>query len=72
MTRVLPFLADDCVYRMTETAPPANGHDGIIQRLKPTIDNATLVEFADCGHAPALMNAEQIGMIRDWLERTAP
>jgi limonene-1,2-epoxide hydrolase len=45
MTRVLPFLADDCVYRMTETTPPANGHDGIIQRLKPTLDNATLVEF---------------------------
>jgi pimeloyl-ACP methyl ester carboxylesterase len=34
--------------------------------------NATLVEFPDCGHAPALMNAEQIGVIRDWLERTAP
>lgn len=34
--------------------------------------NATLVEFPDCGHAPALMNAGQIGVIRDWLERTAP
>jgi pimeloyl-ACP methyl ester carboxylesterase len=34
--------------------------------------NATLVEFPDCGHAPALMNAEQIGVIRDWLESTAP
>jgi pimeloyl-ACP methyl ester carboxylesterase len=34
--------------------------------------NATLVEFPECGHAPALMNAEQIGVIRDWLERTAP
>jgi limonene-1,2-epoxide hydrolase len=45
MARVLPFLADDCVYRMTETTPPVNGHDGIIQRLKPTIDTATLVEF---------------------------
>src|ERR1700686_642556 len=45
MTRGLPCLADDCVYRMTETTPPANGPDGIIQRLKPTIDNATLVEF---------------------------
>lgn len=32
--------------------------------------NATLVEFAECGHAPALTNAEQIGLIRDWLERT--
>jgi limonene-1,2-epoxide hydrolase len=45
MARVLPFLADDCVYRMTETTPPVSGHDGIIQRLKPTIDTATLVEF---------------------------
>jgi limonene-1,2-epoxide hydrolase len=45
MERVLPFLADDCVYRMTETTPPASGHDGIILRLKPTVDNATLVEF---------------------------
>lgn len=34
--------------------------------------NATLAEFPDCGHAPALMNAGQIGVIRDWLERTAP
>jgi pimeloyl-ACP methyl ester carboxylesterase len=34
--------------------------------------NATLVEFPECGHAPALMDAEQIGVIRDWLERTAP
>ena len=45
LTKVFPFLADDCVYRMTETTPPANGHDGVIQRLKPTVDNATLVEF---------------------------
>ena len=34
--------------------------------------NAVLVEFPDCGHAPALMDAEQIGLIGDWLERTAP
>jgi limonene-1,2-epoxide hydrolase len=45
MARVLPFLADDCVYRMTEVTPPASGHDGVVQRLKPTLDNATLVEF---------------------------
>ena len=43
--RALPFLAADCVYRMTETTPPVNGHDGVIQRLKPTVDGATLVEF---------------------------
>jgi len=34
--------------------------------------NTTLVEFAECGHAPALMNHEQIGAVRDWLDRTAP
>jgi limonene-1,2-epoxide hydrolase len=45
ISRALPFLAADCVYRMTETTPPVNGHDGVIQRLKPTVDGATLVEF---------------------------
>jgi limonene-1,2-epoxide hydrolase len=45
MARVLPFLADDCVYRMTETTPPANGHDGVVQRLKQWLDDSSLVEF---------------------------
>ena len=45
LNRVLPFLAADCVYRMTETTPPVNGHDGVVQRLKPTVDNSTAVEF---------------------------
>ena len=45
MTRTLPFLADDCVYRMTETTPPANGHDGVVQRLKQSVDASSLVEF---------------------------
>jgi limonene-1,2-epoxide hydrolase len=43
--KVLPFLADDCVYRMSETTPPANGHAGVIQRLKTWVDTASLVEF---------------------------
>src|SRR5258708_14541863 len=45
MNKTLPFLADDCVYRVTETTPPANGHDGVIQRLKTLVDTASLVEF---------------------------
>jgi len=45
MNKVLPFLSDDCVYRMTETTPPANGHEGVIQRLKTSVDNSSLVEF---------------------------
>jgi limonene-1,2-epoxide hydrolase len=45
IARVLPFLADDCVYRMTESAPPVNGHAGVTDRLKSFLDEATLVEF---------------------------
>ena len=26
----------------------------------------------DCAHAPALMDAAQVGVIRDWLESHAP
>ena len=28
---------------------------------------ATLVEFPDCGHAPALMDDDQVTVVRDWL-----
>ena len=45
LTRILPFLATDCVYRMTETTPPANGHDGVVQKLKQWLDDSSLVEF---------------------------
>jgi limonene-1,2-epoxide hydrolase len=45
MNKVLPFLSDDCVYRMSETTPPASGHDGVVQRLKTWVDTASLVEF---------------------------
>jgi limonene-1,2-epoxide hydrolase len=45
ITRVLPFLADDCVYRMSETTPPVNGHEGVSGRLKSWLDDSSLVEF---------------------------
>jgi limonene-1,2-epoxide hydrolase len=45
ISKALPFLADDCVYRMTETTPPAHGHDGVIERLKKSVDSSSLVEF---------------------------
>ncbi len=34
--------------------------------------NATLVELPGCGHAPALIDPQQIAVIRTWLETTAP
>jgi pimeloyl-ACP methyl ester carboxylesterase len=36
-------------------------------RRKP---GTALVTFPECGHAPALMAADQIAAIRDWLART--
>ena len=45
VTRALVFLTQDCVYRMSETTAPANGHDGVIDRLKATVDRSTKVEF---------------------------
>jgi limonene-1,2-epoxide hydrolase len=45
ISQALPFLSDDCIYRMTETAAPVNGHDGVVQRLKQSVDDSSLVEF---------------------------
>ena len=45
MGRTLPFLSADCVYRMTEATAPVNGHDGVIDRLKATVDRSERVEF---------------------------
>jgi limonene-1,2-epoxide hydrolase len=45
MSRVLPFLADDCVYRMSETTPPASGHEGVNTRLKSYVESSKQVEF---------------------------
>src|SRR5215471_11148820 len=41
----LSFLADDSIYRMSETTPPAKGHDGVIEKLKSYVDESDRVEF---------------------------
>lgn len=45
MTKVLPFLATDAAYRMTETTPAANGHEAISARLKSFVETSDKVEF---------------------------
>ena len=45
MARVLPFLAGDCVYRMTETTAPVNGHEGVTARLKSYVEGSERVQF---------------------------
>ena len=42
---LVSFLADDCVYRATETTPPATGHAAIIERVQSFLGNATFVEY---------------------------
>jgi pimeloyl-ACP methyl ester carboxylesterase len=40
------------------------------EKMKTRGPGATVVSLPGIGHAPALMNAEQIGIIRDWLAST--
>ena len=44
-TRVLPFLADDVAYRMTETTPAIIGHEAISARYKSFIEGSATIEF---------------------------
>jgi limonene-1,2-epoxide hydrolase len=45
LTKVYPFLAADCVYRMSETTAPATGHEGVSAKLKSWLDDSTRVQF---------------------------
>ena len=45
LQKILPFLSDDCVYRMTETAPPASGHAGVTERLGDWLKTSDRIEF---------------------------
>jgi limonene-1,2-epoxide hydrolase len=45
LKRILSFLADDCVYRMTETTPPATGHAGVTERLGSWLQTSDRIEF---------------------------
>ena len=45
LEQVLPRLADDAVYRMSETTPPALGHAGVTERLGSWIESSERIEF---------------------------
>ena len=44
MTRIASFLADACVYRVTETAPPLTGRDAL-ERIRNYVERANKIEF---------------------------
>ena len=45
LQKILPYLADDSVYRMSETTPPAIGHAGVRERLGSWIETSQQIEF---------------------------
>lgn len=44
MTRISSFLADACVYRVTETAPPLTGRDAL-DRIRNYVERSNKIEF---------------------------
>jgi limonene-1,2-epoxide hydrolase len=45
LDRIVPFLADDSVYRMSETTPPALGHAGVTERLGTWMQTSQQIDF---------------------------
>jgi limonene-1,2-epoxide hydrolase len=45
LREILSRMADDCVYRMTETTPPAIGHAGVTERLGTWLQTSDRIEF---------------------------
>ena len=44
MSKIAAFLADDCVYRVSETAAPAKGKDAI-ERIRTYVERSSKLEF---------------------------
>jgi len=46
LKHVFLHLADNCIYRMTETTPPVNGHAGVTEKLGSWMTSSDLgIEF---------------------------
>lgn len=45
LSRVTALMAEDSVYRMTETTLPVTGHQALIDRMQPWIDTSDAIVF---------------------------
>ena len=45
LAKILPFLAEDSSYRMSETTPAVTGHAGVRERLGSWIESSQQIEF---------------------------
>jgi limonene-1,2-epoxide hydrolase len=43
--KILPFLADDSSYRMSETTPAVTGHAGVRERLGTWLETSQQIDF---------------------------
>jgi limonene-1,2-epoxide hydrolase len=43
--KILPFLADDSSYRMSETTPAVTGHAGVRERLGSWLESSQQIDF---------------------------
>jgi limonene-1,2-epoxide hydrolase len=60
LKRILPFMSDTTVYRMSETTPPVTGHSGVTARLGSWLETSDKgVEFLvleSFARGPIVMN----------------
>jgi limonene-1,2-epoxide hydrolase len=45
LRRVVAHMADDTVYRMSETTPPVTGHQALIDQMQPWVDTSKAITF---------------------------
>ncbi|HEX5229495.1 MAG TPA: limonene-1,2-epoxide hydrolase family protein [Bryobacteraceae bacterium] len=59
MAKIAAFLADDCVYRIVETAPPARGKKDSVERIRSYVERSTKIELKilqSWANGPIVMN----------------
>lgn len=55
--RVMAFFTDDCLYRMTETTPSANGREAVASRIRSYLDRVTGFDILDTyARGPMVVN----------------
>lgn len=45
VARITAFMADDCIFRISETAPPIKGREEIVKALQPIVASSTSIRF---------------------------
>lgn len=45
MVKIASFLAEDCVYRVVETATPARGKEAVVKQIRNYVERSTKIEL---------------------------